>query len=352
MFDSNILDVLIGVVFVFLMLSVATSWFVEFLAQIFKFRSTHLKNYLIGWLDREGADFVDALYQGPVIGAMFKPRKEGGLKKLLGIKEGPSFISAGDFVTAVFHEVIVHEEGEVEAKFDEFTAAVEKSSAIPSRLKLPLQTLMLEAAAKMETAEHKMVAARQAIEDWYDSVMDRAQGYYKRKVWAIGLICAFVLASLVNIDTIAISRVLWHNQDLRLAVAASAGEYAESVQALNIPVTEEGAPGEGDPGELAYAALQEVGGTLQVMDEANLPLFWKPGADFDPEIEELYRQNANFVFGSAEYTITKFLGITLTATAASFGAQIWFDLLKKLVNLRGTGPKPGEKKEIEIEKIE
>jgi hypothetical protein len=173
-----------------------------------------------------------------------------------------------------------------------------------------------------------------------------------RKVWAIGLVCAFVLASLVNIDTIAISRVLWHNQDLRLAVAASAGEYAESVQALNIPVTEEGGPGEGDPGELAYAALQEVGGTLQQMDEANLPLFWKPGAEFDPEIEELYRQNVNFVFGSAEYTITKFLGITLTATAASFGAQIWFDLLKKLVNLRGTGPKPGEKKEIEIEKIE
>ena len=50
MFDSNILDVLIGVVFVFLLLSVATSWFVEFIAQIFRIRATHLKKYLKVWM--------------------------------------------------------------------------------------------------------------------------------------------------------------------------------------------------------------------------------------------------------------------------------------------------------------
>jgi hypothetical protein len=40
--------------------------------------------------------------------------------------------------------------------------------------------------------------------------------------------------------------------------------------------------------------------------------------------------------------VPKFLGLAMTALAASFGSPIWFDLLKQLVNLRSTGPKPGE----------
>ena len=37
------------------------------------------------------------------------------------------------------------------------------------------------------------------------------------------------------------------------------------------------------------------------------------------------------------------LGWTITATSALFGAPFWFDWLQTLVQLRGTGAKPGEK---------
>ena len=41
--------------------------------------------------------------------------------------------------------------------------------------------------------------------------------------------------------------------------------------------------------------------------------------------------------------LLKLSGIILTALAARQGAPIWFDLLKRLVNLRGTGVNPDEK---------
>ena len=39
----------------------------------------------------------------------------------------------------------------------------------------------------------------------------------------------------------------------------------------------------------------------------------------------------------------KVMGIILSAGAAAQGAPFWFDLLKRLVNVRGSGTKPDEK---------
>ena len=36
--------------------------------------------------------------------------------------------------------------------------------------------------------------------------------------------------------------------------------------------------------------------------------------------------------------LTKLMGIAITAAAVSFGAPFWFDLLKRLVSIRGSGP--------------
>jgi hypothetical protein len=39
----------------------------------------------------------------------------------------------------------------------------------------------------------------------------------------------------------------------------------------------------------------------------------------------------------------KLIGIFMTALAARQGAPFWFDILKRAVNLRGTGANPAEK---------
>lgn len=41
--------------------------------------------------------------------------------------------------------------------------------------------------------------------------------------------------------------------------------------------------------------------------------------------------------------LTKLLGLVLTGMAAAQGAPFWFDILKKIVNVRGSGVNPDEK---------
>jgi hypothetical protein len=43
--------------------------------------------------------------------------------------------------------------------------------------------------------------------------------------------------------------------------------------------------------------------------------------------------------------VTKAVGVLITALAAMQGAPFWFEILKKIVNVRSTGIKPEEKGE-------
>ena len=52
---------------------------------------------------------------------------------------------------------------------------------------------------------------------------------------------------------------------------------------------------------------------------------------------------SNVPTDSAELFL-KAMGIFLSAGAAAQGAPFWFDILKKLVNIRGSGANPDEKK--------
>ena len=44
---------------------------------------------------------------------------------------------------------------------------------------------------------------------------------------------------------------------------------------------------------------------------------------------------------SSKFNFRTILGFLLTALAISFGAPFWFDLLNKIVSIRGSGTKPG-----------
>ena len=50
------------------------------------------------------------------------------------------------------------------------------------------------------------------------------------------------------------------------------------------------------------------------------------------------------VFFSRLFSVS-FFGFIITALAVSLGAPFWFDLLNKLVSIRGSGVKPEEKKD-------
>jgi len=214
-------------------------------------------------------------------------------------------------------------------------------------------------------ADKALAIGRKNVEAWFDNSMDRLSSWYKRwaQTWAffIGLIIALTL----NIDSIELAKHLWREPAIRQVLAANATKFV--AENPNLPK-----PGE-DALPDVVKDLQEKFVTL------NLPVGWiyetKPVIRDDitgkikmdlenklpvcpnPETYMTYIKDASQpykIMGSecilytnlpttkGEWSL-KLLGIFLTAIATMQGAPIWFDILKKLINVRNTGINPAEK---------
>jgi hypothetical protein len=167
---------------------------------------------------------------------------------------------------------------------------------------------------------------RTSVESWYDDHMSRVSGWYKRHVAKITLVIGAVLVVLLNINTITIGRTLYSNSVVRTAVSAVAAK-STSCQ------------GKAQPDCLA--ALQSQ---LSATAQAGLPIGWgtvagcvkaKPSCSWLQRHGILTRGG-----GSGWQVVLVIVGFLITIIALTPGARFWFDLLGKLGSLRSTGPKP------------
>jgi hypothetical protein len=170
-----------------------------------------------------------------------------------------------------------------------------------------------DAAGTMEQVEND-------IEAWFDGAMDRVSGWYKR--WSQGVI--LVLGALVvgglNVDTIALGRVLWTDPVVREAVAEDARAAIARGQA-----DVKAAPKEGE-------AADPLGGVKEArtqLAQLGLPIGWD-------------RHNRLSMPADLDGWLFKLLGLAITTLAVSLGAPFWFDTLNRVMVVRST-VKPKEK---------
>jgi len=91
--------------------------------------------------------------------------------------------------------------------------------------KLPPGSLKTSLLSLFESAGRDVKQFKIALEGWFNGVMDRVSGWYKRfaQKWMIAI--GFALAAMFNVDTIAIVRELSNNPNLARAVASQAETY-------------------------------------------------------------------------------------------------------------------------------
>ena len=209
-----------------------------------------------------------------------------------------------------------------------------------------------EAAAKLEQEELQLATMRLNTETWFNESMDRLSGWYKRKVQFLAFIIGLVLAITLNVDSITLIDHLWKEPAVREALVANAIEYTkENPELPNVAIEDNKVTSAVD-----YFNLQ--------FKDLNLPLGWKYesvsletgqtcqilpfGRDVvwglkDKSAADKCNKIANAPVDSAGWFV-KMLGIIFSAAAAAQGAPFWFDILKKVVNIRGSGANPNEKK--------
>jgi len=197
--------------------------------------------------------------------------------------------------------------------------------------------------ALVDAAGDDVVKARENIEDWYNSTMDRVAGWYKRRAHAMILVLGVGVAIAVNADSIYIVRSLANDATLRSSLVAAAQEYAKEPPATT--TTEE----EGEE-EVVATPKDKFSDNLRLIEGLGLPIGWtrEPSdtARYSPGLPWRHSSPGLWLTTWARLFYWHWLGWLLTATAISQGAPFWFDLLNRFIVIRST-VKPHEKSQEE-----
>lgn len=233
-----------------------------------------------------------------------------------------------------------------DAVFTQLKKGIAAFSVISPELNQTLSALLLNVEQYTAQGESNVAKARRNVEKWFDDSMDRTSGVFKRYSQSMALIIGLIIALVLNVDTINLTLYLWREPSVRQVLAAN----AENFQL---------------PREQLVANPEQ---TMQEFRDQfvglNLPIGWVI-KESGPEAKAIYDTTCQLfpsidqTFGipifASEYCIApprsnnqtnialKIFGILITAMAARQGAPFWFDLLKRLVNVRSTGPNPAEK---------
>jgi len=319
MFGSSVLDIGIGLIFVYLMISLVCTAANEALASFFGWRASNLRAGIRNLLDGpspQNSEWMKKFYDHPLIQGLYKKGS------------GPSYIPSRTFALALTDLVLPPESAAKASTAQDLRAAVQ-ASPCSAQLK-QVFGLLLDEAERSSVAGQKLRLdglldiqkldtifnqLQQHVEIWFNNSMERVAGWYKRRVQACTIAVAIVLASLLNVDSVLISRHLARDSALRSVIIAEADQMAQ--QSLGGATAPQNTSGR----------VQLLQDRVQELNSVGIPLGWP-----DPD-------GPARGFG---WFLLKALGILLTAGAASLGAPFWFDMLNKIISIRAAGRAPEE----------
>lgn len=316
MFGSNILEIAIGIIFIFILVATICTAIREGIEAKLKTRAAYLEQGIRQLLnDTSGTGLAKALYEHPLIYGLFNggytPGTQNNSPDLMA-KGGnlPSYIPSKTFAAALM----------------DLAAQGVTTQGADATTGTPLITLdaIRENVATMENpavrrvllyaidnAQGDLNKAQANIEDWYNAGMDRVSGWYKRSTQWVILWVALGVTIALNINTIKVVKYLAKSDTERKMLVASAEGMAKDTN-------------------IGYKAAQAT------LDTLKLPIGWEnsclSSAEMDPKAPGSFW---NTFMGPL-------LGWLITAFAATMGAPFWFDMLNKVMVVRST-IKPNEK---------
>jgi hypothetical protein len=296
MFGSNILDVVIGLVFLFLLLSLICSAATELIEAFLKQRAKGLEAGIIELLGKEAAaagddpnrpvvSFISRIYNHGLVNSLYRGDYNTTPKTKL-----PSYIPARNFALALIS----------------VATDANNTAALPANVRSALQTFV-------KAGENDAPHLQKSVEDWYNSATDRISGIYKRRTQVIIFCLGIVLAIIVNADCIQYATRLSKDSSLRQGVVALA-----EASAKQDPTKDNNTP-----------PSDRIKADINALDSIGLPIGWD-------------KQYEHSLSGAWNATWDHGIGWLLTAFAVSLGAPFWFDMLNKLIVVRST-VKPDEK---------
>jgi hypothetical protein len=313
--DLTLLDVAIGMVMIYSLLSLICSTINEGISSFFALRATTLEKGLENLL---GSDLAKQVYDHHLVqGLVQKDIVFRGKRK-------PSYIPTRTFVLSLLDTL----NGSFPTSADDVRLAVQK---IPDA---KVQRALL---ALVDEAQGDLEAIKKNFGVWFDHSMERVSGWYRRKIQLIILVLGLVVSFGLGVDTIATVKRLWGDSALRTALVDAAQAQVTKQQQSQPPAPGAAAPAAPNFDQVGKN-LKDLQGQLAALEIPTYPLHsvcqdWDTIQKPKPCPKEWYSK-LWFWWGQ------HWLGFIITSAALSLGAPFWFDLLNKLVSMRSAGQKP------------
>ena len=320
MLNSNVLDIVIGLIFIYLILSLFASAINEIVMRWLYSRGKNLKRGIVKLLS-DHDDESEVLVRKFFDNSIFK-------KFCSSENKLPSYLTDLRFV-----EVLLFALSDEQDKLS--VASVRKNvQALPDgSTKRWLLNLINE-------ADEDLNKLKEQLHSWYNDIMERATGWYKRKAHWFLFYIGLVISIMMNADTFQIVRTLNSDPDARAELVKMTELQLEllsndpTLLKNNLDSLPE------DQNNQRIDELEQRMDSLftnQILQtQHTLGLGWE--VPKDSTFQEAMSQIGTQV------TLQGFFGWLITAVAISLGAPFWFDLLNKVVSIRGAGKKPTQKK--------
>lgn len=393
MLGSQTLEITIGLLLIYVILSLITTAVNEMIARQFFSRGEMLRKMLEINLnisieeDKQFKKFSEVFFDSPylkrlvdsksqfkslewlsLLGKILNPKNltefklnNKAVEKKREQRNFPSYIEPERF-SKIIIESLVRISGEEKADVDlraKLKEGIKKLDNVTGR---HLSNLFyIEANGKAELFPIK-------LELWYNELTDRSIGWYKNYAKRLSLIVGFVIAISLNADTISIIKHLASDDKARAEIVKSAEQMVKQ-DSIDEDIRE--------LKKSSDTALYTF--TKQYYDELNehkaLGLGWPAFPDeflFSSEMK--YKdENSNCIYDFFkaiicrgcdctnkynkketwakisickkffywfDYALVRLPGWLITAFAISLGAPFWFDLLNKVISIRNAGKRP------------
>jgi len=300
-----LLGTAIGVLMVWIMLAGITSQVQEWISQLRAWRPKMLEEAIGNILASD--DLTADFYSHPLIKSLHNKK---GTRK-------PSQIPNKQFASVLF-DMFINAGTEESVSCDVQTALEKMKTNITTMRANPnekmrnlakaMDTILVDVSLDVDKVDKSLAEARQRIETWYDDAMERLSGAYKRKIYVWTIVIGIFTSAVLNADSLAIANTLWTEPLVRDALMA---------QAEKLNLEDLGLPTESQPG---VGAQQGAAQTIENLRDLPIPLGWTP--------ENMPKA------GDWNGWLMKVGGILVSGLAAAQGAPFWFDIMRKLLNIR------------------
>jgi hypothetical protein len=328
------LDIVIGLIFIYLLFSLLVTILQEMIATNFRFRSKVLEKAIIRMLEDENhfnlrIGTVLSLFgrnNGQKSGLSNK-FYEHPLIKFLGEDKNhskPSYIKNESFSKVIIDLL----RGDSAKPGDNIASliqdALDKQSTNWGKIPIGAQTLSYLKSIWTD-AQGDVDKFRDHLEKWFDETMERASGWYKKYTQIILLFLGLIIAIVFNADTIKIVKNLNKDPKLREQLVQQANDFLQAHPDLRTEyskIENDSVKGED------YERLKKRRDELLARSDSLIT------GDISKVKGSLGLGIEKYKWEGWPLLLKSILGWILTALALSLGAPFWFDMLSKIMKVK------------------